>query len=61
MIEKGDSFRTMYSGKIYQVVGKWESNIVLAPVNKEDEQCLIYTPSEIEELLEQREFVREES
>lgn len=59
-IKKGDWFRTTYSNQIYTVAGKWVGDIVLAPVKADDDECLIYSPGEIEELLETGKFVKEE-
>jgi hypothetical protein len=59
-IKKDDRFRANYSNQVYQVAGKWGQDIVLAPVNPDDEECLIYEASEIEELLDAGKFVKEE-
>jgi hypothetical protein len=48
-MKKKDRFN--YNGKIYEVAGKWEDSIVLAPVGDQDDQCLIYLPVEIKDLL----------
>ena len=59
MIKKGDCFKTTYSNQIYVVAGKWLGDIVLAPTDKSNEECMIYEASEIEELLEEGKLVRE--
>jgi hypothetical protein len=41
------------------VAGKWLGDIVLAPTDKSNEECMIYEASEIEELLEEGKLVRE--
>lgn len=58
-IEKKDRFKATYNGKTYEVAGRWGSSIVLFPVEDQDDQCLIYTPGEIEELLETGKFQKE--
>ncbi len=58
-IQKKDRFKATYNGKTYKVAGRWDSSIVLSPVEDQDDQCLIYTPGEIEELLETGKFQRE--
>lgn len=58
-IQKKDCFKATYNGKTYEVAGKWDSSIVLSPVEDQDDQCLIYTPGEMEELLETGKFQRE--
>jgi hypothetical protein len=55
-IKKKDRFKATYNGKIYEVAGRWDSSIILSPVEKSDDQCLIYTPGEIEEFLESGKF-----
>lgn len=57
-IQKKDRFKANYNGKIYEVAGRWDRNIVLSPVDEKDEECLIYTEGEIEELLETGRFQR---
>ncbi len=58
-IKKGERFRATYNGKSYEVAGRWDSSLVLSPAEDQDDQCLIYTPGEIEELLETGKFQRE--
>ena len=59
-IKIGDLFQTACSNQSYTVVGKWCGNIVLAPTAQDDDQCLIYTAGEIEELVNNAQLVREE-
>lgn len=60
IIQKGDRFRTTYSNQVYEVAGRWDRSIVLMPINSKDEECLIYSAGEIEELLETGRFAKEE-
>lgn len=58
-MKKGDRFQATYSDQNYEIVGKWCGDLVLAPATPGDEECLIYSAGEIEELLETGKFVRE--
>ena len=58
-IKKQDRVRAAYNGKVYEVAGRWDSSIVLSPIDPKDEQCLIYAPGEMEELLETGECQQE--
>ena len=58
MIQKKDRFRATYDGKVYEVAGKWHDSLILSPIDQTDEQCLLYTLGEMEELLELRKFQR---
>lgn len=51
-VDKGDFFNAGKDKRLYRVVGRWGEDIVLAPLAKDDEDVLIYTPGEINELLE---------
>lgn len=51
-VQKGDQFRLANTNHKYEAVGKWHKDIIMAPVFTDDEECLIYTPDEIEELVE---------
>lgn len=55
-LNKGSKIRAKFNGKTYEVAGFWRDDYVFAPTNEDEEQCLIYTPSEVEELLSQGEF-----
>ena len=57
-IEEGDQFTVTYSNQSYVVVINLCGNIVLAPTAKDDDQCLIYTVGEIEELVNNAQWVR---
>lgn len=58
-MKKKERFIATYSNKVYEISGRWEGSIVLSPVDAEDDRCLIYTVSEIEELLQTGELKRE--
>jgi len=57
MIQKKDRFVNR-SSKIYEIAGKWDQDFILAPIEEIDDQCLIYTPGEMEEFLETGYFKR---
>ncbi|OLS02573.1 hypothetical protein [Tissierella creatinophila] len=57
-MKKKDMFKASYNKKIYEFVGKWGCDIILSPVEAEDDQCLIYTANEIKEFLETGELER---
>lgn len=48
-------------GKVYKLVGKWDTDLVFAPIGRKDDQVVIYTPSEVKELLEEGQFKEIES
>lgn len=54
-MQKGDYFIAKRSEKIYQLVGRWDKSLVLASAG-DDESVLIYTASELEELIATGEF-----
>ena len=58
-MKKGDRFYATYSKQTCQIAGKWGGNWVLAPVNKDNDDCLIYMTEEIEELVNNRKWLRE--
>jgi hypothetical protein len=55
-MKKGDFLIAKGSAKVYQIVGRWDRSVVLAPAGEDDEQVLIYTASELEELIAERQF-----
>ena len=57
VIQKKDRFENR-SGKVYEIAGKWDWDFILAPIEENDEECLIYTPGEMEEFLETGHFKR---
>lgn len=58
-IQKGDRFKATYSKQSYVIVGKWGGNLVLAPTAKDNDECLIYSVGEIEELVNTLKWIRE--
>ena len=60
-MKKNDRFKTNYDNKTYRIAGRWEGSIILSPEDDNDDRCLIYTPGEIEELLEKGELIRDEA
>lgn len=54
-LNKGSRIRAAFNGRIYEVAGFWRDDYVFAPTG-EEEQCLIYTPADVEELLVEGEF-----
>jgi hypothetical protein len=38
------------SGRIYIFVGRWDSNMVFAPVDGKDDEVMIYSSDELKEL-----------
>ena len=59
MFKKGDQFYATYSKQNYVIVGKWGGNLVLAPMAKDNDECLIYMAEEIEEMVNTLKWVRE--
>ena len=57
MIKKKDRFESR-SGKVYEIAGRWGKDFILSPIKERDDECLIYTPSEMEEFLETGHFKR---
>ncbi len=55
-MQKGDFIIENSSKAIYQIVGRWERDIVLAPTSEDADQVLIYTASELEGLVSQGYF-----
>ncbi len=51
-IQKKDRFENR-SGKVYEIAGKWDRDIILAPIEESDDECLIYTSSEMAEFWKQ--------
>ena len=50
MIQKKDRFKNR-NGKVYEIAGKWDRDFILAPIGEADDECLIYTPGEMDEFL----------
>ena len=57
-IKKGNRFRANYSGETYEVVGKWNGNLVLASTTPGSDECLIYLAEEIEEMVSANQWAR---
>ena len=58
-LKKHDRFLATYNGRVYELVGRWNGEYVLAPRETDAEECLIYTHGDMEELLESGELVKE--
>ena len=56
--KKGDRFQATYSNQTYVIVGQWCGNLVLAPMDKDENECLIYSSDEIEELVSTSQLIR---
>ncbi len=52
MIKRKDILVTKKDKKAYEVVGKTGKDIVLAPLDEKDEECLIYAEKEISKIFE---------
>ena len=57
-IKKGNRFRANYSGETYEIVGKWNGNLVLASSTLGSDECLIYLAEEIEEMVSAGQWAR---
>ena len=57
-IKKGNRFRANYSNETYEVVGKWNGNLVLASTTPGSDECLIYLVEEIEEMVSANQWAR---
>ena len=57
-MKKGDSFKTNFSKETYKIAGRWHEFFILSPQGS-DEECLLYTKEEFEELLQSGEFIEE--
>ena len=58
-LKKGNRFSATYSNQTYEVVGKWNGNLVLASTAPGSDECLIYLPEEIEEMVNINQWARE--
>ena len=56
--KKGERFQATYSKRMYVIVGQWCGNLVLAPMDKDDNECLIYSADEIKELVSTSQLIR---
>jgi hypothetical protein len=57
MIKKKDRFESK-RGKVYEIVGRWGRDYILSPVKDDDDNCLVYTESEMEEFIQEGDFKR---
>ena len=57
-MKKGDLFSANYSGETYEIVGKWNGNLVLASTAPGSDECLMYLPEEIEEMVSANQWAR---
>jgi hypothetical protein len=55
-MKKGDLFITKDGKTVFEIVGRWCGDMVLADTNEDSDHVLIYGASEIEELLGERYF-----
>ena len=60
-MDRGTRYKTKTSRKIYKVVGKWEGTIILAPEDENDDQVLLYEPSEMEDEIKNGYFTKLEN
>jgi len=57
-MKKGAYIITNGGKHVYQIIGRWGKEIVLAPVSDNDDQVLIYTASELDTLISEGKFNR---
>ena len=57
-IKKGNRFSATYSNQTYEVVGKWNGNLALAATGPDNDECLMYLPEEIEEMVSAKQWAR---
>ena len=55
-MKKGDAFITKDERKIYFMVGRWGSDIVLASTDNDSDEVLIYGAAELEGLISEGRF-----
>jgi hypothetical protein len=48
-------------GRMYKLVGCWDSNMVFSSVEREDEEVMIFSPKELQALLRIGRLVRADS
>jgi len=60
-MKKKERFKMAHSNTVYEIAGRWEGSIVLSPVDNQDDRCLIYTPGEMEQLLQTGELEKEKA
>lgn len=57
-LKKKDRIKTSYNGKIYELAGRWQGYFIFSPVDAEEDECMMYSAGDIEELLETGEFTK---
>ncbi len=57
-MKKGAYILSKDGKSAYQIAGFWGKDVVLAPVNDDDDQVLIYTASELDTLISEGKFSR---
>ncbi|AHM57263.1 hypothetical protein EAL2_c19820 [Peptoclostridium acidaminophilum DSM 3953] len=57
-VNKCDQFKIANTYQKYEVVGKWGKDIVLASIYMDNNDCLIYSLSEIEQLVKAGKLIR---
>jgi hypothetical protein len=45
-------------GRLYKLVGNWDANMVFSPVDREDDEVMIFSPKELKTLLRIGRLVR---
>lgn len=55
-MQKGDLLITRKVQSVYQIVGRWDGEIVLANINDDSDEVLVYGPSELENLISEGRF-----
>ena len=55
-MNKGDIIVIEPSGRKYTYVGVWGDAMIFSPLEPDHDTCILYTDSEVEELLERGEF-----
>lgn len=50
-MHKGECFITKDSSAIFRLVGRWGKALVLSSISDSDEEVLMYSPAELEELI----------
>ena len=58
MFSKGALIQSVRTGSTYQIAGKWNGNLVLAPISESDAACLLYQASELQELIDAGDFIK---
>lgn len=56
VMKKGTFLIAKAGNKSYQIIGRWGSDIVLMQTSEKDDQVLIYSPSELDGLIEEGHF-----